>query len=292
MSESTLYITSGDIVGRHLSAAGLDGDILVWHDVLYDGSRCPGWPDAAAMAGRVEFLYQVTGGGLSRDRLRAAVRGQYERLAAAGACERVVLWFDACLFDQSMLVHLLACLAQKNILCLELIEVASFPGIVPFHGLGQLSPAQLASLHDCRRPVTPAQSDFAVRVDRAFAEHDLAAWRELAGMPSAPLAYVPAAMARRLQEEPDPRNGLGRLERLALDAINAGNDAPARIFQAVSAADSVPQFWGDTTLWAVINGLAERRPPLVRITGPAPRLPQWESPYNPDQFRIAAIGKA
>ena len=84
MSESTLYITSGDIVGRHLSAAGLDGDILVWHDVLYDGSRCPGWPDAAAMAGRVEFLYQVTGGGLSRDRLRAAVRGQYERLAAAG----------------------------------------------------------------------------------------------------------------------------------------------------------------------------------------------------------------
>ena len=96
----------------------------------------------------------------------------------------------------------------------------------------------------------------------------------------------PAAMARRLQEEPDPRNGLGRLERLALDAINAGNDAPARIFQAVSAADSVPQFWGDTTLWAVINGLAERRPPLVCITGPAPRLPQWESPHDLNQYRI------
>ena len=238
------------------------------------------------MAARVEFLFRVTGGGLNRERLLAAVRGQYQRLAAAGAYKRIVLWFDSCLFDQSMLVHVLTCLNQKDIRGLELIEVASFPGIVPFHGLGQLSPAQLATLYDGRRPVTPAQSDFAVRVDQAFAEHDVAVWRELAGMPSAPLPYVPAAMARRLLEEPDPRTGLGRLESLALDAIRAGNDAPTRIFQAVSAADSVPQFWGDTTLWAVINGLAERRPPLVCITGPAPRLPQWESPHDLNQYRI------
>lgn len=289
MTQSTLHITGGDTVGANLAQAGLGGDILVWHDVLYDGSRCAGWPDAAAMAARAEFLFRVTGGGLSRERLLAAVRGQYQRLGEAGAYERLVLWFDVCLFDQSMLVHLLTCLSQKGIRDLELIEVASFPGITPYHGLGQLSPAQLASCRERWRPVTPAQFDFAALVDRAFAEHDVPVWRQLAAMTSAPLSYVPAAMARRLLEEPDERTGLGRLESLALAAVQAGCQDPARIFQAVSAADSTPQYWGDTTLWATLNRLAERRPPLVRISGPAPRLPQWESPYELAQFRVEAV---
>ncbi|HQL87304.1 MAG: hypothetical protein GX574_09605 [Lentisphaerae bacterium] len=290
MTATTLHITSGDTVGVNLAQAGLGGDILVWHDVLYDGDRCPGWPDADGITARVEFLFRVTGGGLSREELQRTMRDQYERLAAASAYKRRVLWFDACLFDQSMLVHLLACLSEKGVRNLELIEVASFPGITPYHGLGQLSPAQLASLYDSRQPVTSAQFDFAMRVDRALAEYDVTAWKELAGMSSAPLAYVPAAMARRLLEEPDPQTGLGRLESLALDAIRAGNNTPTKIYQAVSAADSVPQFWGDTTLWAIINGLAERQPPLVRITGSAVRLPQWESPHDLGKFRITAIG--
>ncbi|NLF92282.1 MAG: hypothetical protein GX564_00200 [Oligosphaeraceae bacterium] len=289
MTEKTLHITSGDMVGANLARAGLGKEILVWHDVLYDGSRCAGWPDEETITARTEFLLRVTGGGLSRERLLAAVRGQYQRLAGAGEYDHLVLWFDACLFDQSMLVHLLTCLSQKGIHNLELIEVASFPGIAPFHGLGQLSPEQLASCYEHRRPVSPAQLDFASRVDRAFAEHDLAAWREIAAMPSATLPHVPPAMARRLLEEPDAQTGLGRLESLALAAVRAGCHDPLQIFQAVSAADTAPQYWGDTTLWAVLNGLAERRPALLRISGPAARLPQWESSYDLTRFFVAAV---
>ena len=85
MTATTLHITSGDTVGRNLAQAGLGGDILVWHDVLYDGARCPGWPDADAITARVEFLFRVTDGAQSREKLQRTMRDQYERLAAASA---------------------------------------------------------------------------------------------------------------------------------------------------------------------------------------------------------------
>lgn len=290
MFKSTLHITSGDTVGALLSKSGLLGDILVWRDVLYDGKRCAGWPDEATMLARSDFLFQVTGGGMSHEKLLKMIHEQYQHLAAANTYERVLLWFDACLFDQSMLVHLLTCLKHKNVSNLKLIEVSSFPGIVPFHGLGQLSANQLLSCYEYRKAVSSEQLDFAERVDLAFAEYDVLAWQEFAAMSSsAPLTNVPAAMLRRLQEEPDAQSGLGRLESLALASVKAGCHDPLKVYKAVSAADTPPQYWGDTTLWAVLNNLAERQVPLLRINGPAKRLPQWKSPYNLEEFSIEAL---
>ena len=96
-------------------------------------------------------------------------------------------------------------------------------------------------------------------------------------------------MTRWLQEQPDPATGLGRLESLALAAVHAGCDTPGKIFTSVAGADTPPQFWGDTMLWAKINALAQRIPPLVQIEGPAERLPQWESALPLKDFRIKAV---
>jgi hypothetical protein len=47
-----------------------------------------------------------------------------------------------------------------------------------------------------------------------------------------------------------------------------------------------PKFWGDITLWAKINSLADRQPPLIRIEGPGQRLPQWEGIADLKRFRV------
>jgi hypothetical protein len=104
-----------------------------------------------------------------------------------------------------------------------------------------------------------------------------------------PLPWIPKAVARWLQESPDPVTGLGRLEDLALKAIRAGCETPGKIFTHVAAADTPPQFWGDITLWAKINALAERKPPLVKIDGPMDRLPQWQGDVSLSDFRIKAL---
>ena len=287
MSE-TFHITSGDIAGGRLAKSSISGDVFVWHDILYDGPRKPGWPDDNTLVARSKFLEESTGGGLNKAFILSTLKKQYVKLAASEKYKQIVLWFDACLFDQSMLAHILTCMHQKRINKAELLCVDVFPGIEPYNGLGQLQPSQMASVYDQRKQVTSEQFQFAKIVDEAFANQDHNMLSELSKMTDAPLPWVPAAVTRWLQEQPDPETGLGRLEALALEAIRSGCEKPWDTFNNVAAADTPPQYWGDITLWAKINGLADRNPPLVQIEGPLPRLPQWEGIAELKRFRIKA----
>lgn len=287
---TTLHITSGDIAGNSLAKSGVPGEILVWRDILYDGPRKPGWPDDATLRSRAGFLERLTGGGLTAELILETFRAQYHKLETVDSCDELVLWFDACLFDQAMLSHILACLRFLGRHRADLICIDSFPGIEPFHGLGQLSPEQFASARDRRRPLTDEQFTFAEYVDRAFALHDTAAFLDLSHRKDAPLPRVPAAVTRWLQEQPDDATGLGRLELLALDAIRSGCRTPNEIYARVSAHDTPPQFWGDNILWAKINALADRK--LARIEGPSEKLPQWEGISDLKLFRIHPIETA
>jgi hypothetical protein len=135
----------------------------------------------------------------------------------------------------------------------------------------------MASVYGHRKPVTDEQFDFALEVDRAFALQDVEAFKSLSQRNDAPLPWIPAAVKRWLEELPDPATGLGRLEQLTLEAVRSGCQSPTEIFTHVAANDTPPQFWGDNTLWAKINGLADKIPPLQKIEAPMPRLPQWVS---------------
>jgi len=48
--EQILHITGGDMAGGSLAKAGLSGEVFVWHDILYDGPRNPGWPDEGTLS--------------------------------------------------------------------------------------------------------------------------------------------------------------------------------------------------------------------------------------------------
>ena len=285
----TLHITSGDIAGESLAKSGIPGEVFVWHDILYDGQRNPGWPQEGTFDIRARFLELVTAGGLNKSEILQTLKDQYHKLETAADYDRIVLWFDACLFDQSMLAHILTCLAHLEIYNVDLLCVDKFPGIDPFNGLGQLTPEQMASIYDQRRVVTEEQFRFAETVDRAFAGQDSSLLAALAFKSVAPLPWIPDAVQRWLQEQADPDTGLGRLEALALQAISDGCDTPGKIFAAVAAADTPPQYWGDITLCAKINALADRQPPLVKIEGPDDRLPQWQSSFDLKQFRIVRL---
>ncbi|MFW2366771.1 MAG: hypothetical protein ACN4GW_10160 [Desulforhopalus sp.] len=287
--DSTLHITSGDVAGESLIRSGLPGEVFVWHDILYDGPRNTGWPSDATLSARALFLERTTGGGLAQEGILATLHHQYRKMREACGYDHIVLWFDGCLFDQSMLAHILTCLVHTGANNVELLCIDSFPGIEPFHGLGQLLPAQLASLYDDRQQVTLSQFQFAARVDQAFATQDVGLLTALSLLTDSPLPRIPATVKRWLLELPDPATGLGRLEELTFKAVRCGCEKPWDIFKFVAAADTPPQFWGDIILWAKINGLAECDPPLLLIEGPAKRLPQWESNLSLNDFRITAL---
>lgn len=284
-----LHITSGDSAGDSLASSNVSGEILVWHDILYDGLRSPCWPSEEDIETRAGFLEHFTQGGLSHASIKNTLVSQYQRLESIDEQEEIVLWFDACLFDQSMLVHVLTCLAFLKVKKVQLICIAQFPGIVPFNGLGQLSPDQLSPLFHQRVEVTQEQYRFSETAEKAFATQDLTLLQKLSNLKKAPLQWVPSAATRLLQEQPDPKTGLGRLEEMILAAIDDGNFTPPTIYTHVARKYPAPQYWGDITLWAKINGLAERPIPLVEIDGPTEKLPQWESTLDLKHYRIKCL---
>jgi hypothetical protein len=284
--KTALHITSGDIAGNRLEKSGISGEVFVWHDLLYTGPRKPGWPDDVTLDARAGFLSETTDGGLNRQYVLETLKAQYATLKTAADYDSLVLWFDACLFDQSMLCHILTCLRILENETAELLCIDAFPGVEPYHGLGQLTPDQLAAMVGRRHPLKMEHFLFAERVDAAFARQDRAAFKELADCTDAPLPWIPAAVTRWIAEYPDNATGLGRLERLALEAIRSGCETTAAVFSFVSARETPPQYWGNTTLWEKINVLADKEPPLIRIEGPRARLPQWEGIADLKQFRL------
>ena len=283
-----LHIINGDCAGNSLLDSAIPGEVLVCHDLLYDGVRNPGWPSNSSLIIRSQFLSQLTGGGMSSDSILETLKSHYRKLSTASNYDTIVLWFDACLCDQVMLAHILVCLKHIGSHNVELLCIDTYPGIVDFNGLGQLQSSQLASLFSRRCSITSEQLEFADVVDKAFATQDLDLFTELSQDVGAPLPFIPASVTRWLQEQPDPETGLGRLESLALQAIRNGSKSPGEIFSSVVKDEKSPQFWGDTILWQKINGLADKDPPLVQIKGPAEKLPQWQSPIKLDRFTVIA----
>ena len=283
-----LHITSGDIAGDRLAKSGLPGEVFVWHDILYDGPRKPGWPDDMTLDARADFIENATGGGLGRQYVLETLKTQYAKLKRVSGDSTLILWFDACLFDQSMLCHILACMRSLSNETADLFCIDAFPGIDPYHGIGQLSPTQLAAVYD-RGPSLKLKREhflFAEHVDRAFALQDLSGFQKLADQTDAPLPWIPAAAKRWMAEFPDEASGLGRLEQMALAAVKSGCETPAEIFSFVSERETPPQYWGDITLWEKLNALADREAPLVKIKGPDIRLPQWEGIADLKLFRV------
>ncbi len=261
----------------------------MWHDLLYEGPRNPGWPNENTLLARAGFLEASTDGGLKYAEILKELQSQYRELKTIDEETHIVLWFDACLFDQSMLCHLLTCLHLRGLQKIKLLCIDAFPGIEPYNGLGQLTPQQLASCFENRRAVSDEQFEFAEIVDNAFATQNFESFKALSALVSAPLPWIPAAVKRWLDEQPHPETGFGKLETLVLKAIADGKQSPGEIFRSVAAADTPPQYWGDSTLWAKINGLAERKPALVHIEGPTSRIPQWESPHPLQDFKITLL---
>jgi hypothetical protein len=224
---------------------------------------------------------------MSVDQCEGRLRRQDEALLAYRDVAETVLWFDACLYDQTIMVRLLDWFANQDLTGrqLSLICIGEYPGFKKFCGLGELTPEQLAGLLPQRVPVTPAMLDLAQRAWQALCADTPQAVEKLAAEDTSALPYLGEALIRFLEQFPSTDNGLSRLERECLDALVSGPANAVEIFKAASAAERHP-FFGDTMVWGCLNALADGAQPLVTITGPEPRLPQWE-PEQISRWQLA-----
>ncbi|MFC0215332.1 RNA polymerase subunit sigma-24 [Paenibacillus chartarius] len=265
-----LHIVNGDLVERKLRQGGLEGDILVWRELLTEGP--------AVAAPEYERLVQLRANRLERELGIPAElfarhgREQKDRLDRFTAYEELVLWFEHDLFDQTILWFLLHYFAEcdKGGTKLSVMSIGEFPGVPGFEGFGMLSAEQLASLFGCWKEIGGAALDLGRRVWAAYAGGEPDAivallkeellWTEL--------PFAQDALAFHLSRFPDTGRGLGAVEATTLETLETYGPLPMQdLFVRVGKRHPLYGM-GDVQYWGYLRRLCG--------SGKAEALIAWE----------------
>lgn len=279
-----LHVTNGDSAAETLRESGVGGVVTVTADVLHEGPAPGGL--APERWRKVRARYLAESGYGDYDSCLAQLTRWDRMLEDFRPYEEIVLWFEHDLFDQLLLIRALHGFAGRNLggTELSLICIGEMPGIVPFHGLGQLSPPQMASLIDRRQRVNEGQKLLGRDAWRAFCAPDPQGLEALLRQDLSPLPFLAGALRRHLEEFPSTFNGLSRGERQILRVLAEGAATFEEVFRGTQRLEE-RVYMGDSSVLRMLRELASSPRPLVRLE-PAVN----GSPY-PQRIAVTTTGR-
>jgi Domain of unknown function (DUF1835) len=263
-----IHFTNGDSVGGTLREAVPAGEIVICADPLHEGPCEAGLSPEAFDEARAGYLAGQDYATLAD--IEAAFDVRARAIERAAVEDEAVLWFEHDLFDQLNLLWLLDRLQRGHVPMdrVRLIVIGEFRGVDPFHGLGQLTAPQLASLFPARVPLTGSQVSYAAEAWAAVCAPAPGRMASLAADTSAPLRFVPAAIRRLLEELPGRLDGLSRTERQGLGAFATGATTLPEAF-GMQAQLEAAVFLGDLSFFRAMRALGHGDAPLLRFEGNA-----------------------
>ena len=248
---------------RLIEAAGLPGRTQIWADALHDGP-VPHVPDDQLVRVRARFI--ASGLDVAPEAVEADLRHWRAVVDDHVSYCELVLWFEHDLFDQLNLIQLLSRVGRDGAVPkpVSLISIDSYPGHPQFKGLGELRPADIASLFTTRTRVAPEQFALAAAAWDAFRTQDRARLQAFLRQDTTALPFLAAALQRHLEEAPG-RDGLTRSERRLLEQLSRG---PLDIHTAWAGMHDGERAYyiTDSSFWTLVQGLAERSPALITVT--------------------------
>lgn len=288
----TLHVRCGSDIAGTLRDAAFVGDFLE-HSYPYligpvrEGPGC--------LEQRAAFLASTFGtdgeSPFDADAALQRLRQDERALVESAAYGRVVIWSEHDVYDQLVLLRLLAHYAtHPRPTRLELITIDRYPGIERFIGLGQLGPDALRDLWATRR----------VAADGVILRLGLEGWRALCnpdprtlaalmrvGTPALPL--LAPALHRHLRELPDAATGLGLTQSLALELLEEGPQSLARLVGRLTWEKDPLPGQGDLQVRDRLFEMGQAREPLfLREPGlEGERSPPWS-----DRLTITDLGRA
>ena len=259
-----LHILNGKTVFDSLAQTEVPGDKVEYSDVFHEGPVDATLGDEEFVHSRVAHLVSMGWG--TKEQIGEWYALGERGLRAFRKYDEVVLWFEHDLYDQLLLIHHLAYYQRSDPRSakLSLICIGQYPDIPRFRGLGQLSPAQLASLADTRQAVTEEQLQLGAKAWRAFGSPDPEALTGVIDQSDfRPLPFLRAALIRHLQQYPSVGNGLGRSEQMALEGMREGISIAGRLFRYHQDREEAV-FMGDSSFYRYLKRLASDPVPLIR----------------------------
>jgi hypothetical protein len=268
-----LHILNGDSTRGLLEQADVPGTMATWADVLHDG-QVPPFDVGADRWRQVRARFIADQGWAIYKKALATFRQWDATIDRYPEYDEVVIWCEHDLFDQLLLMRHLAWFAERDLArtTLALICIGEWPGRPDFKGLGELEPADIASLLGTRQRVSQRQLELGQRAWRAFTGDDPRAIERLIHEEDlTPLPFLAAALRRLLEEFPSVRDGMVRTDRQLLELIAQGKMQLTELFVANHALES-NYFIGDSSFIVRLRRLAQGLDALVRLDE---RSEQW-----------------
>ena len=259
MSNTILHILNGDATLHSFEQTGIDGDVMVWREVLSEGPLSENITSAAFWQARSEWIsksFDETPGGY-HDKVIAPL----EKLSQP--YHEINLWFEFDLHCQVNLLGVLQLLAQHTDLsapAIYLICPAEYPGMENFKGMGELNEKQLEYLFDNIR-VQLSEYDFVLAAEAwaAYVSHDagkLQHWLNATHF-WANLPLLRPAMEAHLKRLLINADGLNYIQQKLLYIYNSGIQTRTAIYHTFWDTEKIYGM-GDEELNSYLDQLAEK----------------------------------
>jgi hypothetical protein len=259
-----LHVANGHCTTRLIESARLPGRTSIWADALHDG---PVGDVADEQLIRVRAAFIAGQTDASADEIEAGLRQWRAVIDADDRYSELVLWFEHDLFDQLNLVQLLTRVGRDRPVRrpVSLVSIDRYPGYASFKGLGELKPAEIATLYEQRRRLSPQQYAVSAAAWDAFRSGSRARVEALLHEDTSALPFLAAALRRYLDEDRADAAGLNRSERRLIDQLHGGPLDIHTAFAGMHEGETA-YYITDTSFWTMVKRLAGRSPAVIDVT--------------------------
>jgi len=267
-----IHFHNGDVAASLARRAGVPGRHIPFRESLVGGPVPANLPMHDWVEERARFLSEHHGENLLR--VRNELLEQELALDRAREEEEVVLWFEHDLFCLVHLLYLLSRLAKSRRISL----------IWCSQPLGTQSEEELFNLFQSRAAVLPAMSSAASLAWGAYTSDDPTSLNRFLDTGVTDFPFLRDGLLLHASRFPSTRNGLGEVERRALEGIDAGATDFVSLFTRFD--QNPPRFgFGDGEFLRHLKHLASVAVPVITITG--------EEKANPPKalFSITPAGR-
>ncbi|HEY4194557.1 MAG TPA: DUF1835 domain-containing protein [Mucilaginibacter sp.] len=255
-----LHVLNGDSTAHSFEHTGLEGDLLVWREILSQGplegdiSSADFWKAREAWIGKT--FKDVP------EHYQEYVLNPLEKLSEPYG--EINLWFEFDLHCQANLLGVMAMLSDNTDLSppsVYLICPGDFPGKSDFRGMGELTGEELEYLYDNIR-LQLSETDFVIAGEawRLYTQGDadkIEKWLDINTFWGS-LHFLKPAMGAHLQRLRVNENGLNAIEQKLLDIYNSGIKNKHAIYQAFWQTEQIYGM-GDTEIDLYLKKLADKQ---------------------------------
>lgn len=221
---STLHVLNGDSTRYGFEQTGINGDIMVWREILSQGPLSENISSAQFWRKREEWISDSF-----NERPEDYQHKMLDELTKLSEqYDEINLWFEFDLHCQVNLLGVLAYLEQKTNLSLPnvyLICPGDFPGKADFRGIGELNGQELAYLYDnIREQLSPEDFAIAVKAWKAYVSGNAKTLRKFVDATDfwGSHHFLKPALEAQLKRLQLNENGLNYIEQKLTDIYNYG----------------------------------------------------------------------